>query len=160
MKRILNLRIAGALALVAVTVAALGAFALASPGSADDGVFEIQLGDGAIELESPTLSPGRQVIEGVNTGSEEHELVVVRTDLSPDEIPVGLHGVSPAMAGKLVIGEDHRASGHAHRPGVVLGLRPGTSQRYQVELEPGAYVALCQTGNHYLEGERVAFEVR
>ena len=160
MARLLHPRIAGALALVAITVAALAAFALASPGAADDGVFEIRLGDGAIELESPTLPSGRQVIEAVNTGSEEHELVVVRTDLAPDEIPVGLHGVSPAMAGKLAIGEDHLASGHRHRPGVVLGLRPGTSQRFQVELGPGTYVALCQTDNHYLDGERIGFEVR
>jgi hypothetical protein len=160
MARVLNPRILGALVLVMVTVGALGAFALASPGSTDDGVFEVSLGDGSIDVEGPTLAPGRQVIEVSNTGTTEHEIVVVRTNLAPDDLPVGLHGVSLSAAGELVIGEDHITAGHKHRPGMVLGLEPGTNQRYQVDLEPGSYVVFCQTGNHYLAGERTEFEVR
>ena len=144
-----------------LAIVAAGALALASSGGgADDNVFAIELRDGSIALESATLSPGRQAIEVTNGGTEEHELVLVRTERSPDDIPVGLHGVSPSMAGELAIGEDHAANGHRHPAGVVLGLLPAQSRRYQVELRPGRYVVLCQTANHYLEGERAQLEVR
>jgi hypothetical protein len=160
MAQALNPRIAIALALVLMSAGALAAFVLAAPGSADDGVFAITMRDGAIELEDAGLTAGRQVIEAANAGTEEHEIVVVSTDLAAGDLPVGLHGVSVSGAGKLVIGEDHVKAGHRHRQGVVLGLRPGTSQRFQVDLEPGTYVAFCQTGNHYLAGERASFAVR
>ena len=145
-----------------LTVAGAAALAFASSGGdgSDDEVFGIELRDGSIAVESPTLEAGRQVIEATNGGTEEHEVVLVRTTRSPDDIPVGLHGVSPSLAGDVVIGEDHAANGHRHPAGVVLGLLPGQSRTYEAELRPGAYVLLCQTANHYLEGERAAFEVR
>jgi hypothetical protein len=159
MAALANVRTALALAITVVSLGA-GALAIASTGPEDDGVFEIELRDGSIGLEDPVAPGGRQVIEVANEGTGEHEVVVLRTQADLDEIPVGLHGVSPSMAGKLIIGEDHAAAGHTHRPGVVLGLLPGTSRRYQVELAPGRYVVLCQTGSHYLTGERTGFEVR
>ena len=159
MAALANVRTALALAIGVISLGA-GAFAIASPGAEGDGVFEIELRDGSIGVEDPVAPTGPEVIEVANEGTAEHEVVVLRTRADPDEIPVGLHGVSPSMAGKLIIGEDHAAAGHAHRPGVVLGLLPGTSRRYQVGLTAGRYVVLCQTSNHYLEGERIRFEVR
>jgi hypothetical protein len=159
MAALANVRTALALAIAVISLGA-GAFAIASTGAEDDGVFKIELRDGSIGLEGPVGPGGRQVLEVANEGTAEHEVVVLRTQADADEIPVGLHGVSPSMAGRLIIGEDHAAAGHTHRPGVVLGLLPGTSRRYQVELGPGRYVVLCQTANHYLTGERMSFEVR
>jgi hypothetical protein len=159
MASLLNVRSVVALVISLIAFGA-GAFALASGDAPDDGIYEIELQDGAIALESTELPVGRQVIEVTNTGTEEHEIVVVRTDMDPDEIPVGLHGVSASMAGKVIIGEDHAAAGHTHKPGEILGLLPVRSQRYQVDLASGHYVVLCQTENHYLEGERTQFEVR
>jgi hypothetical protein len=149
-------RVAYAGLLVAVAGALGGALALASGGGArDDGVLEIAMGDGAIELERTVTAPGRQVVEVVNEGTAEHEVVLVRSELAPGELPVGLHGVSIGRSGTLVIGEDHLKAGHNHPPGVVLGLEPGQSQRFQVDLAAGSYVVFCQTGSHYLGGERV-----
>jgi uncharacterized cupredoxin-like copper-binding protein len=149
-------------ALAVVAMAAVGgALALASGGDAgeDDGVVTIAMRDGAIEVERPVLTAGRTVFEVVNEGSAEHEAVVLRTDKAADELPVGLHGVSISLAGDLVLGEDHVAMRHKHRPGETLGLTPGRSLRYQVDLKPGDYVVYCQTGSHYLAGERAAFTV-
>ena len=140
--------------------AALATFALASSGAGDDGVFGIALADGEITLESKELAAGRHVVEQRNEGTTEHELVLVRTDLGADELPVGLHGVSIKGAGELVVGEDHLRAGHEHQPGTVLGLLPGESRRQRVDLAPGSYVAFCQTGSHYLAGESVELEVR
>lgn len=137
------------------------ALAFATAGSAaNDGVVRVTMRDGAIELERTELAAGRVVLDVVNVGSTEHEVVVVKTDEPADELPVGLHGVSIALAGKLVVGEDHVANGHRHQAGQELGLRPGEGRRYQVGLEPGSYVVYCQTGSHYLAGERTAFTVR
>jgi hypothetical protein len=154
-------RVLLAAAIAVVALAGATALALASAGAgADDDVFTIALRDGTIELDDSTLSPGRGVIEVANAGSEEHELVLVHTRRPAGEIPVGLHGVSPSLAGEVVIGEDHAAAGHRHPAGRVLGLLPGQSRRHQVELGPGTYVVLCQTDNHYLEGERATLVVR
>ena len=151
--------LASVIAVVAIASAAALALASAGPGP-DDDVLTISLGDGAIELEGPAAPGPRREIEVANAGSEEHELVLVRTGSPADEIPVGLHGVSPSLAGELVIGEDHAAMGHRHPSGRLLGLLPGQSRRYVAELRTGRYVALCQTDNHYLEGERASLEVR
>ena len=137
------------------------ALAFAGGGSpTDDGTVRVAMRDGAIELERTELAAGRVVFDVVNEGSTEHEVVVLKTEEPADELPVGLHGVSIAQAGELVVGEDHVANGHSHQAGQELGLMPGEGRRYQVDLEPGSYVAYCQTGNHYLAGERTAFSVR
>jgi hypothetical protein len=157
-----RLRILLAIAICALGLTASGA-ALAvieSPppeqdGTAD-GVYSISLADGAITLEDEQVDGGRVQVDVSNTGTQEHELVVVRTELAPDALPVGLHGVSIAGAGKLVIGEDHQKLGHDHASDVVLGLRPGETNTYELDLEPGHYVAFCQTSNHYLAAEESA----
>lgn len=146
--------LAGVLAVVAL--GGVAAFALANPGAADDGVFAVGMDDGEVALEAATLAPGRQVIEVTNAGSEEHEVVVLRTKKAADELAVGLHGVSIGLSGELVVGEDHVKLRHRHKPGDVLGLLPGESQRYQAELDPGHYVVYCQSGSHYLQAGEAA----
>lgn len=148
---------------VALAAAALATWlALAATGSqaAADGVYEVELSDGEIALEAAEVPVGERVVETTNAGTREHELVVVRTNRAPAELPVGLHGVSISLAGELVVGEDHVAMGHAHAPGEVLGLLPGETSRAQVALRPGPYVAFCQTPGHYLAGEHAGFAVR
>ena len=156
-----RVRLAFASSLSALGIAVVAAFALAGSGSADDDVYSVALDDGALAIESSTLAPGRQVIEATNTGSQEHELVVLRTPRAPDELAVGLHGVSIELSGELILGEDHLVLGHRHRTGEVHGLLPGESRRFQVELAAGHYVVYCQTGGHYLgDGEAAEFTVR
>ena len=160
MTRSRHLRTATALAICALALAGLAALAFAGADEGGDGVFAAEARDGEVAIESASIVRGRQVVEVANAGTVEHELVVVRTDRAADEIPVGLNGVSVSLAGRPVIGEDHAAAGHDHATGEVLGMLPGESRRYQVDLAPGRYVVLCQTDNHYLEGERTSFEVR
>lgn len=160
MDRTAKARLLIAAAGAALLVVAASALAVAAGGSAEeDGVIRVAMSDGAIALESTELAAGRQVLEVTNEGTTEHEVVVLRTGKAADELPVGLHGVSIEQAGELVVGEDHLTSGHEHEPGTVLGLLPGESQRYQADLEPGSYVVYCQTGSHYLAGERTSFTV-
>ena len=154
-----NPRLLLAVSVLAIGGTTVGAVALASPEQAADTVFEVSMDDGSIGLESASVEPGRRVIEVANVGSEEHEVVVLRTPKAPDALALGLHGVSIKYSGDLVVGEDHAALGHKHR-NQVLGLLPGESQRYQIDLRPGHYVVYCQTSSHYLDGERTEFGVR
>lgn len=154
-----RLLITASVMLVLGAIGAALAFASGGGSGADDGLVEITMTDGAIDVDSSTLTAGLHTFAVTNEGAAEHEVVVLRTDKPADELPVGLHGVSIELAGELILGEDHVASKHGHKPGQVLGLLPGRSQRYQVELKPGSYVVYCQTGSHYLAGERTTFTV-
>lgn len=149
-------RLVLAAVLAGAGIAAGAALALAGSTDPDDAVLAIELGDGAIAVDPPALASGRRVIEATNVGTTEHELVVLETDSAPDELAVGLHGVSIKHSGRLVLGEDHLELGHRHRPGEVLGLLPGESRRYQVDLGPGHYVVYCQTDGHYLGMDEAA----
>lgn len=161
MNRVIKARLRVGVTVLPALAGIGAALAFAAGGSAaDDGAVRLAMRDGAIELERTELAAGRIVLDVVNEGSTEHEVIVLKTDEPADELPVGLHGVSIALAGELVVGEDHVANGHSHQPGRELGLPPGEERRYQVDLEPGTYVVYCQTANHYLGGERTAFAVR
>lgn len=135
-------------------------FALAGSNEPADGIYSVELSDGKLTVESPVLDRGRHQIELTNTGTKEHELVILKTDKAADELAVGLHGVSIELSGELIVGEDHHGLGHDHGADQVLGLLPGESRRSEVDLASGNYVAYCQTDGHYLGGEAVGFTVR
>ncbi len=159
----------GMTAILAVLLGLLAVLAIRSGGASgraipqSDHDFDIVMREGSIELEAASLAPGKQVVEVLNDGRGQHEVVVVRTDLAADELPVGLHGVSIALAtehgGKLVIGEDHLGLGHVHRIGAITGQLSGDRNRYQVSLRPGHYVVYCQIASHYLVDEYAEFTV-
>ena len=155
-------------ALLAAAVAAgclltsLGAALALDPGAGgevDRAPVTITMTDDAIGLEPGHLAAGQHTFRVLNEGTTEHEIVVLRTRRGADELPFGLHGVSIKLAGKLVVGEDHLAARHSHKPGQVLGLLPGESRDFTARLAPGNYVAYCQTDGHYLAGERTGFTV-
>jgi uncharacterized cupredoxin-like copper-binding protein len=150
-----NPRSIAAIVLAAATCVAL--FLLApTPGPAGaeptfDGAVEVALGDGAIEIDEAVVPAGRTRLSVVNEGSGPHEFLLVRTDLEPAELPVGLFGVSLARAGELVVGEDHTE--HVHDYEEALGLAIGQTLSANPRLKPGRYVILCNIEGHYNEGE-------
>lgn len=163
MERDAKLRIGLALAagLATLAASALLVFAGSSPeeSRADDGRVSVALRDGEIVVEPGSVVAGPVTVEVVNEGIREHELVILRTELEPDELPVGLHGVALDQAGEVVLGEDHLSLGHAHAPHEVLGLLPGDGATHRLDLRTGSYVVLCSTGGHYLSGEHAALSV-
>ena len=82
---------------------------------------------------------------------DEHEFVVIRTDLAPDALPTNDDGsVNEDGDGIEVIDE-------------VEELEVGDSDDLTVSLEPGAYVLICNIvesdESHYQFGMRTAFTV-
>jgi uncharacterized cupredoxin-like copper-binding protein len=148
-----------AVVLAAAAVLALGALAIAGPSDARSArVVSVLLDDGVLDADRGAVRAGSVTLLARNTGAQEHELALLRTDLPADRLPVGLSGVRYAGAGRLVVGTAH---GHAHvadrgHPGHIA---PGGRDRVRVDLTPGRYVLLCNLPGHYAAGQRAALTV-
>lgn len=155
------------LALAAIT-AIVVAFATASvlvvsagstpPQANSDGSIPITLTEWEIEVPSGPIPAGRVVLDERNAGKVDHDLLLVRTDRAPDDLPRGLSGPVPGAAGEVVFGEIHT---HDHDAGETEDhLSPGSSRRRTVDLDPGSYVLICPLQGHYEAGQAASFEVR
>ncbi len=116
----------------------------------------------SVSLTEWAVSPDKTVVDSgpvsftvTNDGpSDNHEFVVIKTDLAPDSLPVDANGnVDENGAGITIIGE-------------IEGLGVGESARATFDLASGKYVLICNLWDageqeaHYTMGMRAAFEVR
>lgn len=152
---------------VVVTVALaclVGATAIAfatgsSSGSAGDDTLKVTLGDGSISLDSDRIPAQSTYLEAFNEGSEEHELILFRTDTAADELPRGIEKVSFRLVdGELAVGADHESHNHSGEP-EDRGPEPGETLTIRSNLEPGSYVVFCNIPGHYAAGEYHELEV-
>jgi len=81
-----------------------------------------------------------------NTGTMEHEMVILKTDLAPDALPVADNKASEDGPGIQVIDE-------------IEEFGPGTQATLTVNLTAGNYVLICNIPGHYQSGMRTAFTV-
>jgi len=88
---------------------------------------------------------GTTVFHVTNSGALEHELVVFKTGLGADELPLGDDGKVDESAGE-VIGEIE--------PGE---LQPGTEASATFSLGAANYILLCNLPGHYQAGMRAVF---
>jgi uncharacterized cupredoxin-like copper-binding protein len=138
-------------AMVAAT-AALAMLALASCGSegSSEGGGGTQV---AVTLDdysigpSPTTVPAGDITFSVeNVGATVHEMVVIRTDLDPADIPVENHLANEEAPGMTSMGE-------------VENVQPGASADLKLTLEPGSYILLCNISEHFERGMVTEFKV-
>lgn len=155
-RRLLKIALAGTgLALVP------GSIALALTGEDPTATVEVRMTESAIAVSETSVRAGRVAVRTRNAGRQEHELLIVATDLAPDRIPIGLDGPAVQLAGRVVFGKPHSHSqSHASaRPGVYDHLLAGHSRRDEMELAPGRYVLLCTLPGHYQAGQRAGLLV-
>ena len=92
----------------------------------------------------PSVAAGTITFAVTNDGAMPHELVVLRTDTPAGELPEG-------------------EGGRAKEPGriaYVPDLTPGSEARFvTLDLQPGAYVLLCNVPGHYGLSQYAAFTV-
>ncbi len=92
----------------------------------------------------PRTAAGTVTFAVRNTGAMPHELVVLQTRIPADKLPEG-------------------DGGKAKEPGriaYVPEMTPGSATQYvTLELEPGAYVLLCNVPGHYGLGQYASFTV-
>lgn len=136
------------LALVGVLV--LGASACGGGG----GTVEVTLQEFAVAPSEASVGAGEVTFEAENSGpDDDHELVVIKTDLGITELPTDENGaVDESGAGIEVIGE-------------IEEFPPGETESATFDLEAGNYVLICNIWDeeeqeaHYQEGMRAAFTV-
>ena len=109
----------------------------------------------AIEADPDSVSAGDITFKAANEGEEEHELVIMRTDLAPDALPTKDDGsVDEEGAGVELIDEIEEFAG-------------GGSEEITVNLAAGKYVLFCnlveeedgEPDSHYAEGMHTGFTV-
>ena len=79
-----------------------------------------------------------------NSGTIDHEFVVIKTDLDPTKLP---------MKGGVEVDETKVSS-----PGELEGIKPGKTKTGSFELPAGRYVLICNIEGHYSGGMRTALE--
>lgn len=116
---------------------------------------KVGLQEWSVNPEVATVKSGTVAFAVTNTGPDDpHELVILKTDLAPDKLPVKANGsVEEDAAGITVVDE-------------VEDLAVGESKTLTVDLAPGKYVFLCnifdedENEAHYKEGMRTGFTVQ
>jgi uncharacterized cupredoxin-like copper-binding protein len=107
---------------------------------------DVTLKDVSITPTGQLVATGPVVLRVRNAAPVTHEFIVVRTDLPPDELPIGPDGLS--------VNEDWLSS---------MGELPenpaGTTNLLSLDLAPGHYVFFCNLEGHYLGGMHAALEV-
>ena len=97
----------------------------------------------------PASAEARHVTFRVaNEGTQDHEFVILVTDLPPDELPT----TEEAVVDTAADGVEQRSELEA--------FPPGESATLTVTLDPGSHVLICNLPGHYQLGMRAAFTVR
>jgi len=102
----------------------------------------VVLKDFAISAPS-TLNPGSATFSISNQGPSLHELVIMKTDLSPRDLPTTLEG------GVAVVDEQSPALQAVDEK---EDIAPGSTVTLRVTLGPGHYVLVCNIPAHFEQG--------
>ena len=132
MKRFAVILFAGAAVLSAGSSALWGA---AAP------TVQVGLAEMAVKAKPASVPAGRVTFVVKNTGSVEHELVVVR-------------------GGGALRVKGFKADEHGRDLGEIEDIAPGKSGRLTLTLTPGTYSLICNVVGHYQLGMRGKLVVR
>jgi uncharacterized cupredoxin-like copper-binding protein len=103
--------------------------------------------DFAISVPTSRVPAGQMNLTVTNAGPSPHELVLFKTPLAQDQLPV-VNGAVDEGSSQLTKVFD---TGN--------NLDPGTTRAFAVHLAPGKYVLVCNLPAHYLAGMHTALEV-
>jgi hypothetical protein len=122
----------------------------------EGGAVNAILKEFAIVVSPTTVSSGQVTLTGTNEGpNDPHEIVVIKTDLSPEALPTADDGsVDEEGEGIEVIGE-------------IEEFDPGTTESATFDLAAGSYALICniveiedgETESHYQKGMRTTLIV-
>lgn len=127
----------------AVTAAVMSLLFGCAPSTGD---VPVDLEEYSLDVGSASAASGRVTFNTRNVGQIEHELVVLRTTLNEDKLPVRDGEVQTSARGLTVAGKTGR-------------IRSGRSETLAVTLRAGAYVLICNVPAHYQSGMRARFRV-
>lgn len=136
--------------IVAVAAATIVGLSACSGGrSAPPGTsLGVTIQDFRITASSQAVLPGTVVLHVHDQGPSTHELVIVRTDLPADQLPLRPDG--------LLVDED---SPQLQTVDELSELDVGDRARLVLNLSPGRYVFFCNLEGHYLGGMHLLLRV-
>jgi uncharacterized cupredoxin-like copper-binding protein len=104
--------------------------------------------DFAITPRASSIGEGVVDLRVTNAGPSQHELLIFRTDLAPDQLPLGPDGrVDEGGEGVLKVFD----SGN--------NIDVGATTTFHTALAAGRYVLVCNLPGHYRAGMHTAFTV-
>jgi len=112
----------------------------------NNGPVAVTLTDAGVVLGQTSVKAGAVTFSVKNSGTIEHELVVLKTDVAADKIPA-----NGDEAGKVSEDGSLGESGN---------LAAGTAKDFILTLTPGKYVLMCNEVGHYAMGMHIPFEVK
>ena len=136
------------LALTCLALSSLGAASCNDSNgtpSAGEGAISASVKDYEIALASVSATSGEVSFSIENQGPSTHEFVVIRSDTPPDQLPVESGLISEDGIDLVGEAED---------------IAPSTTAELILDLQPGAYVIMCNISGHYEKGMHTGFTVR
>jgi uncharacterized cupredoxin-like copper-binding protein len=106
-----------------------------------DGPVRVTLGEWAVKPSATRVKAGDVRFIATNSGSTEHEMVVIRTDRNADDLGSGARIPETGSAGEI------------------SEFGAGKVQSKTLKLKPGHYALVCNIPGHYAQGMRTDFEV-
>ena len=131
-------------ALLTLAAVALAACQAAPQADVSNAGVVVELRDYSVKPNVPSVTAGKTKIGVRNAASMTHELVVLKTDVSADKLPVDGAVAKAKEEGKVGFTD-------------VMGA--GQVRALTLDLSPGNYVLLCNVAGHYQLGMHVAFKV-
>ena len=110
-------------------------------------MLRVRIRDFKIQPARASLAEGPVSLSVWNAGPSTHEFVIVQSDRSPDELPLGADGLSVDEDAVEPIDE-------------LTEVEAKTRGTLALSLPPGRYVLFCNLEGHYLAGMHAALEVR
>lgn len=107
---------------------------------------------------TPATAPAGDVTFVVkNTGTIDHEMIVLKTSVAYDKIPVTDAGdpPAPAASGADKVSEENNV-GETGDP----NLKPGVTRTFTIKnMTAGQYALVCNIADHYSKGMRAPFTI-
>jgi uncharacterized cupredoxin-like copper-binding protein len=123
-------------------------FAIAEPETREVHVT-IVLKDFFVHPNTNQAKVGWLTLEAVNEGMSMHELVILKTDLNPAELPRKEAKDHQELVQEYLVNED---DARVETIDEIEEFPVGTSQVKNVFFEPGHYVLFCNIPGHYDKG--------
>jgi uncharacterized cupredoxin-like copper-binding protein len=137
MSRSLNMPLAAlSAALLVVTACSSGV----------SGGVDVTLDEFSVRASPAAVESGPTTFEIRNTGSVEHDFIVLDTNEDPDDLPLKKGRVDTKARGVKELG-------HVHT------IRSGQNTTEEIALEAGRYLLICNIEGHFQSGMHAPFQV-
>lgn len=134
-------RFAFAFAFVSAGVALLSACGLPGVGGQSGNTVQVTLTEYHVTLDRTSIPAGKVTFQIANTGSEKHELVILRTSLAAQSVPIDSSTNKATEEGDGVEHVDE-----------IDGVPAGEQKSLTVDLKAGRYLLVCNYPGHFHDG--------